>query len=91
MIFIRSDDATDMVAAVCFTLGATFPKSRCFDQNFRPGVDEKAIVTGGLPLVPHAEGHSSTDVLLLFSREDPHELTIRSDHERWRYILAGIG
>ena len=80
-----------MVATIFFALDATCPKTRCLDQNFCARIDKKAIVTGSVPIVPHAEGHIGADVLLLLSREDPYDLTVRSDHKRGRRFFAAVG
>ena len=63
-----------MVAAIFFTLDATFQK-RAVSIKISPPPDKKTIVASSLLIVPHAEGDVCTDVLLLLSREEPYDLT----------------
>src|SRR6516164_4835746 len=91
VVFVGSNDSTNMVAAIVFALSATRPEPCGLDQNLGARIDEEALVASGFPVLPHAKGDVCADVMLLLSREDPHDLAVGRDDKRGRHLFAGIG
>jgi hypothetical protein len=91
VIFVRSDDAADMAAAVCLQLSPARPETAGLEQDLGPGVEQKPFIPGRLPVLPDRVGDVRADVLLLLSAKDRNDLAIRTDDLLGRRLRAGIG
>src|SRR6516165_12153521 len=80
-----------MVAAIFFELGAACPEACGLDQDLCARINKEALVAGSFPVLPHTKGNVCADVLLLLSRENPHDLAVGGDDEWRRHLFAGIG
>src|ERR1700733_13390485 len=89
MVFVWSNDATDMPQTVCLQDSAARPKAGCFKKNFSAGGTQKAFIASRSPILPDGIGHVCADVLLLLSGKNVNNLAIRSNDLFRRRLCTG--
>src|SRR6516225_2508724 len=91
VVFVGSNDSTNMIAAIVFALGTARPEASGLNQDLYARINKEALVASGFPVLPHTKGDVCANVVLLLSGEDPHDLAVGRDDKRGRYLFAGIG
>src|SRR6516165_6416396 len=79
VVFVGSNDSTNMIAAIVFALGTARPEASGLDQDLCARIDKKALVASGFPVLPYANRDVCADVVLLLSGQDAHDLAVGRD------------
>src|SRR6516162_7561440 len=78
VVFVGSNDSTNMIAAIVFALGTARPEASGLDQDLCARIDKKALVASGFPVLPYAKRDVCADVVLLLSGQDAQSSIARS-------------
>ena len=91
VVLVGADDETDVMAAVVPEGRSRGPETRRLEQDLHAHGRHEGVVSGPLPVLPHAPGDVGRDMVLHEAAEDGDHLAVGADAIRRRRLDALVG